>query len=241
MVELMQANWIVLVIALVIGLLVAWLVFARSRRTRVESAPTDEAPETAGPRRNQALIDAPPAAAPAASQPLAATPVAATPVADRAQSAAEMTRVMPRAAPMGLAGAGVAVQAAVQSQAQSQTRSEPEPGHGAAPEIESDAAPPASARLAAAEPLPHPSAPRSTDGDDLTRIKGLGPRLAAQLQGLGVTSFAQIAAWDEPEIDRIDAQLGRFQGRIRRDQWPEQARLLAAGDTAGYEDRFGKL
>jgi predicted flap endonuclease-1-like 5' DNA nuclease len=87
-----------------------------------------------------------------------------------------------------------------------------------------------------------PLMPRSSaGGDDLTRIKGLGPKIADQLATLGVTSFAQIAAWDEAEIDRIDAQLGRFQGRIRRDDWPSQAKLLAAGDTAGYEAKFGKL
>jgi predicted flap endonuclease-1-like 5' DNA nuclease len=78
-------------------------------------------------------------------------------------------------------------------------------------------------------------------GDDLLLIKGVGPKLADQLRALGVTSFAQIAAWDDAEIDRIDAQLGRFQGRIRRDDWPAQARLLAAGDTSGYEAKFGKL
>jgi predicted flap endonuclease-1-like 5' DNA nuclease len=83
--------------------------------------------------------------------------------------------------------------------------------------------------------------PASEGSDDLTRIKGLGPKIAEQLAGLGVTTFAQIAAWDEAEIDRIDAQLGRFQGRIRRDDWPAQAKLLAAGDTAGYEAAFGRL
>ena len=77
--------------------------------------------------------------------------------------------------------------------------------------------------------------------DDLSQIKGLGPKLVEQLRGLGVTRFAQIAAWDDAEIDRIDAQLGRFQGRIRRDDWPGQARLLAAGNTSGYEAKFGKL
>jgi predicted flap endonuclease-1-like 5' DNA nuclease len=77
--------------------------------------------------------------------------------------------------------------------------------------------------------------------DDLTRIKGLGPKLVEQLRLLGVTSFAQIAAWDDSEIDRIDSQLGRFQGRIRRDDWRAQAHLLAAGDTSGYEAKFGKI
>ena len=75
--------------------------------------------------------------------------------------------------------------------------------------------------------------------DDLTRLKGVGPKLAAQLGGLGVNSFAQVAAWSEADVDRIDAQLGRFQGRIRRDAWVEQARLLAAGDDAGFAARFG--
>jgi predicted flap endonuclease-1-like 5' DNA nuclease len=93
---------------------------------------------------------------------------------------------------------------------------------------------------AAAEPVPLASSPLD-GGDDLTRIKGLGPKLAEQLRALGVTRLEQIAAWDDAEIDRIDAQLGRFQGRIRRDDWPAQARLLAVGDTAGYEEKFGKL
>ena len=82
---------------------------------------------------------------------------------------------------------------------------------------------------------------RPEGADDLTRLKGVGPKLAAQLQDLGVTSFAQIAAWDEADIDRIDDQLGRFKGRIRRDNWIEQAKLLNSGDTTAYEARFGKL
>ena len=74
---------------------------------------------------------------------------------------------------------------------------------------------------------------------ELTQIKGLGPKLAMTLHQMGVTRISQIAAWDDAEIDRIDAKIGRFQGRIRRDAWVEQARLLAAGDRAGFESRFG--
>jgi predicted flap endonuclease-1-like 5' DNA nuclease len=169
MAELVQENWIILVLALLVGLFVAWWIFVASRRTRVQIARSDEGPA----KRNQALIDSPPVAP---------------------------TAAIPPPTPMGLAGVGEAVQAA-------------------------------------AEPVPA-TAP---SGDDLTRIKGLGPRLSDQLRGLGVTSFAQIAAWDDAEIDRIDAQLGRFEGRIRRDDWPAQAKLLAAGDTEGYEVKFGKL
>lgn len=82
---------------------------------------------------------------------------------------------------------------------------------------------------------------RLESGDDLTRIKGLGPKLAATLGELGVNRFDQIAAWSEADIDRIDSQLGRFQGRIRRDSWVDQARLLAAGDAAAFEAKFGAV
>lgn len=77
--------------------------------------------------------------------------------------------------------------------------------------------------------------------DELTRMKGVGPKVAALLNGLGITRYDQIAAWRDEDIARVDAQLGAFKGRVTRDQWVEQARLLAAGDTAGYEARFGKL
>lgn len=76
--------------------------------------------------------------------------------------------------------------------------------------------------------------------DDLSRIKGLGPKLAALLGEFGITTYAQIAAWEASDIERIDARLGRFKGRITRDQWVEQARLLSAGDEAGYVARYGR-
>ncbi len=78
-------------------------------------------------------------------------------------------------------------------------------------------------------------------GDDLLRIKGLGPKLKALLAELGVTSFAQIAAWSADDLAKIDAQLGTFAGRPLRDNWIEQAKMLAAGDVAGFADRFGKV
>lgn len=88
-------------------------------------------------------------------------------------------------------------------------------------------------------PAPAPAAAAVGAADDLTRIKGLGPKLAALLGEFGVTSFTQIAAWTPEEIERIDAKLGRFSGRIVRDQWVEQAKLLAAGDEPGFAAKFG--
>lgn len=79
------------------------------------------------------------------------------------------------------------------------------------------------------------------EGDDLTRIKGLGPKISTALRALGVMRFAQISAWTDADVARIDAQLGAFAGRATRDNWIEQSRLLAGGDTAAYEAKFGKL
>ena len=89
--------------------------------------------------------------------------------------------------------------------------------------------------MSATPPPPATGAP-----DDLTRIKGLGPKLSALLGEFGITTFAQIAAWEPAEIERIDAKLGRFSGRIIRDQWVEQAKLLAAGDNVAFVEQFGR-
>ncbi|MFA7587636.1 MAG: hypothetical protein WCY11_15820 [Novosphingobium sp.] len=93
----------------------------------------------------------------------------------------------------------------------------------------------------AAATAPASVAETSPTGDDLRRIKGIGPKLVALLGTLGVNRFDQIAAWNDADIDGIDAQLGTFAGRIRRDNWVEQARYLASGDVAGFETKFGKV
>lgn len=93
---------------------------------------------------------------------------------------------------------------------------------------------------AAAAPEPAPAVPAG-GGDDLSKIKGLGPKLRALLPTLGITSYAQIAALSETDLDALDAKLGTFAGRPRRDNWVAQAKFLAAGDTAGFEGQFGKL
>jgi predicted flap endonuclease-1-like 5' DNA nuclease len=86
-----------------------------------------------------------------------------------------------------------------------------------------------------------PVSPVADESDNLTQLKGVGSKLSARLAELGVTSFAQIAAWTEADIEAIDAQLGTFAGRATRDNWVEQAGYLARGDHAGYEAKFGKL
>ncbi len=79
------------------------------------------------------------------------------------------------------------------------------------------------------------------DPDDLTLIKGVGPKLNALLISLGVTRFDQIAAWGAKEIGEVDRFLGNFKGRIARDSWVEQAGLLASGDHAAFTAKFGEI
>jgi predicted flap endonuclease-1-like 5' DNA nuclease len=75
----------------------------------------------------------------------------------------------------------------------------------------------------------------------MTRIKGLGPKAAAQLKLLGVTRYAQLGSLDTAQCDALDEHMGVFRGRLERDRWVEQARYLARGDTATFEREFGKL
>jgi predicted flap endonuclease-1-like 5' DNA nuclease len=117
----------------------------------------------------------------------------------------------------------------------------PEPVAAASP----PPSPPPPVKAAPVKAKPVPAAPAVatpvTDEDDLARLKGVGPKLKTQLTALGVTRFAQIAAWTDSDIATIDAQLGTFKGRPVRDQWVDQAKYLASGDAAGFEAKYGKL
>lgn len=91
-------------------------------------------------------------------------------------------------------------------------------------------------------PAPHlGTAAKSGDADDVLRIKGVGPELKALLAGLGVTRLAQISRWTDADIAAVDPHLTGYHGRITRESWVAQARLLEAGAFAEYEHRFGKL
>ncbi|WP_156454312.1 MULTISPECIES: hypothetical protein [unclassified Sphingomonas] len=86
---------------------------------------------------------------------------------------------------------------------------------------------------------PPPASPAAAS--DLTILKGVGPRVAARLAEEGVTSLAVLAALTPERAATIDAALGNFAGRMARDKWVEQARLIVAGDVSEYERQFGAL
>jgi predicted flap endonuclease-1-like 5' DNA nuclease len=83
--------------------------------------------------------------------------------------------------------------------------------------------------------------PAERAGDDLQKLKGCGPKLAARLNELGITRYEQLAGLGATEVAMLDDRLGPFRGRIARDRLAEQASYLARGDTDGFEQHFGKL
>lgn len=66
-------------------------------------------------------------------------------------------------------------------------------------------------------------------GDDLELIWGVGPKLAAMLNRMGVYHFDQIAAWNDMNLAWVDQNLEGFKGRAKRDDWIGQAKKLATG------------
>lgn len=192
MLQTIDTNTLVIGLAVLAVLLVGFILLRRgstgARRREYKPDVLDEG--AASIQRNQALIDAAPAA-----QIITAPPVS-----------------------VGLAGVGEAVAVGAQDVVE---------------EAEVEGAPEASA-------APEP-APAASNADDLSRIKGLGPKLQALLPTLGITTYAQIAALTQADLAELDGKLGAFAGRPAKDNWVEQARFLAAGDTAGFEAKFGKV
>ncbi len=90
--------------------------------------------------------------------------------------------------------------------------------------------------VADARPTPLPDPPHgpfttAPDGpaDDLKRISGVGPKLEQMLNEQGITTFRQLAALSEDDVDALQSRLPQFPGRIRRDDWVNQAAQLAQG------------
>ncbi|HOZ34713.1 MAG TPA: fused NADH-quinone oxidoreductase subunit E/endonuclease, partial [Tabrizicola sp.] len=85
------------------------------------------------------------------------------------------------------------------------------------------------------------SAPKGGKADDLKLIVGIGPKLEALCHRLGFYHFDQIANWTTGEIAWVDDNLEGFKGRVSRDKWVVQAKILAAGGTVAEAERAAKL
>jgi predicted flap endonuclease-1-like 5' DNA nuclease len=75
--------------------------------------------------------------------------------------------------------------------------------------------------------------------DNLKLIKGIGPTIETKLKAAGITRFAQIAAWTKKEQAEFAEQLS-FAGRIEREEWVRQAKVLAKGGKTDFSRRVAK-
>jgi predicted flap endonuclease-1-like 5' DNA nuclease len=96
-------------------------------------------------------------------------------------------------------------------------------------------------------PEPGPEAARraavraavSMGPDDLKRIRGIGVLIEKRLNSLGVSTYEHIANWTVADIERISQSLD-FKGRIERENWVEQARILSAGGQTEFSRRVDR-
>ncbi|HEY7669199.1 MAG TPA: hypothetical protein VH852_01045 [Hyphomicrobium sp.] len=145
-------------------------------------------------------------------------------------------------------GQGIPIPAAVQPSAPAPVAAAAAAPKAAAPVPPPAAAPPAARsahdmahlRSVRSEALLGESAPMRPGGglDDLKRIRGIGVLIERKLNSLGIGNYEQIANWTGADIERISRQLD-FKGRIERENWIEQARILATGGQTEFSRRGG--
>lgn len=83
------------------------------------------------------------------------------------------------------------------------------------------------------------AAPEGGTADDLKRIKGIGPKIEGILNGLGIFHFHQVSGWTTENKEWVDGYLS-FKGRIDREEWIPQAKVLAAGGDTEFAKRVAK-
>ena len=79
--------------------------------------------------------------------------------------------------------------------------------------------------------------PRDGKADNLKEIKGIGPKMEKMCNSLGFYHFDQIAKWTADEVAWVDANLEGFKGRVTRDTWVAQAKILADGGDTEFSKR----
>ncbi len=116
------------------------------------------------------------------------------------------------------------------------TEATPAPKKAAEPKAEK---PKAKAEASVSEEAKPEGLEGARDGkaDDLKQIKGVGPKLEALLNSMGYYHFDQIAAWTEEQVAWADQNLVGFKGRVSRDAWVDQSKVLAAGGETDFSSR----
>jgi predicted flap endonuclease-1-like 5' DNA nuclease len=74
-----------------------------------------------------------------------------------------------------------------------------------------------------------------TNDDDLTRLTGIGPKLAEAMKAAGIRSYAQLTSMSTEEISQALAGSNIRYTKANAESWAEQAKLAAAGDWKGLK------
>ena len=69
----------------------------------------------------------------------------------------------------------------------------------------------------------------STGGDDLTKVEGIGPKIAELLHAAGITTFAQLADADDATVQQVLTEAGPRFNVHDATTWNEQAALARDG------------
>ena len=243
MLELIAANWLAFLVALIIGVATAYWVWARHR---IEADVQSPKIAPSAPKSVSDLAKSMPAATEPVTLMKTAKAAPKAKVAAKAPAkAAPKTKVAAAPKPKAVPVAAPKAKAAPVKKAAAPKAKVEAPKVKAAPVAKPKAAAPAKAKAApVAKPKAAPkskAAPKIVIPDNLELLKGVGPKLNTLLKSLGVTSFEQVANWSAADVREIDSRLGTFAGRISRDNWVDQAKLLVAGDVKGFEKKYGAL
>jgi predicted flap endonuclease-1-like 5' DNA nuclease len=182
-----------------------------------------------------------PQPAPAVATPAASAAPAAAPAPKPEAAAADPVVAAPAAAP---AATPVALMAAPEKVAEAAPAKAPAARAKAAKAPAAKAKAPAEKAKAPAKPkVAKPkgpvilTAPRGGKADDLKVIEGIGPAMEKLVNGFGVFHYDQIAGWTDADVAVFDAKMDRFKGRITRDKWVAQAKIIVSEGLERFLER----
>ena len=72
---------------------------------------------------------------------------------------------------------------------------------------------------------------KASDKDDLQVIKGIGPFIEEKLNALGIYTYLQVSKMTSKLEDTVNEAIEFFPGRVKRDQWVAQAKILLGEDV----------
>lgn len=99
--------------------------------------------------------------------------------------------------------------------------------------------PAATKARASAGPMRY-DAPRGGKADNLQEIEGIGPTMEKLVNSLGFWHFDQLAGWTEADVAWVDENLKGFKGRVTRDKWVNQARIIVSEGLEAFRVRAKK-